>query len=410
LNNLIQQLKTLKLKDVWIQFLADLKQAITAPTADLRVTLMVVSILAIVVSILVLFGMIIYFYTTRGKRVLIVTKVQVRESDLLINRLLLLLFVLVLLFTVNYYTESRESCLNCHKKQYEYEALKQTPHKGIACIACHKQPGATGYLRHKVDFARMLFVFYVTRKENINPAVGVKGSVADGACLRCHMEVLRKKVKKDNLAMSHKEVTGQEFACTDCHSTVAHPGLTKPEKTYSMFGCQTCHDGKQASNECRLCHPKYSMGEQVARDLQLPKVELSRKFNCYGACHDEKKECLPCHGVTMPHPENWVGAHPEHVKYAAFTKKKVCWRCHYGANRYFSPGKDFCGRCHGIEFHGKDEEVYWSHQQFTPGNCEMLCHGVGFCSEYCHETRFPRSPLPEKVKNSYFGYPPGVDF
>lgn len=410
MNNLNEMLKTLKLKDVWIRFLADLRQSITNPTADLKVTLMVVLIVAIIISILVLLGLIVYLYVTRGKRVLIVTKVQVRETDILINRLLLILFFMVLLFTVNYYAERTQSCLNCHEKQYEYEALKRTPHKGIACVTCHKSPGATGYMRQKVDFARMLLIFYVTKKENKNPAVGVKGTVPDAACLRCHKEILKKNISKDNLTMSHKEVVGTELICTDCHSNIAHPGLTQPERTYSMFGCQTCHDGKSASNECSLCHPKYSMGEQVAKNIELPKVELPRRLNCYGACHNEKKECLPCHGVTMPHPENWVGSRPEHIKYAAFTKKKVCWRCHYDGNKYFSPGREFCGRCHGIEFHGKDEEVYWSHQQFTPGNCEMLCHGPGFCSEYCHGPKMPRSPLPEKVKNSYFGYPQGEVF
>lgn len=410
MNNLFEVFKNFSFKEIWLRFLADLRQAITAPTADPKVTLMVTLILMIIVTILVIIGIIIYTFTTSGRRVIFIAKVQLSEKDRLINNLLLVVFVLLLLFTSSYYAERQSSCLNCHKSSYQLAALKKTQHKNVRCLACHKEPGVSGYLRQKVDFVRMMFVFYTRRSKEVNPAVFARGGVFDGGCLRCHRQVLKETTSKNNLSMSHKEVVGTGFACVDCHNQVAHPGLTKPVKSYTMFACMNCHDGRRASKECRECHPKYSMGERVAKDVELPKTEIPTTLRCYGACHNEEKECLPCHGVTMPHPENWVGAKPAHVAYAAFTKKKLCWRCHYDGNKYFSPGREFCGRCHGIEFHGKDEEVYWSHQQFYAGNCEMLCHGPGFCSEYCHGPRVPKSPLPDKVKNSYFGYPPDIDF
>lgn len=354
--------------------------------------------------------MIIYLFFTRGKRVIIVTKIQVRETDILINRLILIVFILLLIFTANYYAERTASCLNCHRKQYEYSALQKTSHKGIACVACHKSPGISGYFRQKVDFMRMLVSFYTLRQKEKNPALKAVGGVNDASCLRCHRDVLRDYFVEDNLTMSHKELYGSDFSCIDCHNQVAHPNLSKPVKTYSMFMCQTCHNGREATKECKTCHPKYSMGERVAMNVELPKVELPSSLRCYGVCHNEKKECLPCHGVSMPHPPDWVGATPQHIKYAGFTKKKLCWRCHYDDNKYFSQGKKFCGRCHPIEFHGKDEEVYWGHQKFSPSNCEMLCHGPGFCSNYCHGYVVPKTPLPKRVEESEFGYPPGEVF
>lgn len=410
MNNFRDIFYQLRFSDIWTRFLADLKQAFTAPTSDPKVTLMVTLILLIIISIIVITGIIIYLFVTRGRRIIIVTKIQVRETDVLINRIIMLIFFLMLIFTMNYYAHRTQSCLNCHLKQYEMAALKKTPHKGIECIRCHKVPGVAGYIRQKIDFSRMVIVFYLNRDKEKNPAIKARGGVFEASCLGCHEDILKRKIKDENLEMSHKELIGSEFSCVDCHNQVAHPNITKPKKTYSMFGCQTCHDGKQASAECKTCHPKYALGERVAKNIELPKVELPAKLQCYGACHDEKKECLPCHGVTMPHPENWVGERPAHIAYAAFTKKKLCWRCHYDGNKYFQPGRKFCGRCHPIEYHGKDEEVYWSHQRFHPSNCELLCHGPGFCSQYCHGPVAPRSPLPKKVAESYFGYPPGEVF
>lgn len=410
MNNLLEILRNLKLEDLWFRFLADLRQAITAPTADPRVTLMVTFILLIFVSILVLIGLIIYTFTTGGRRAIIVTKVQVSEKDRLINNLLMLVFVLVLVFTANYYAERQSSCLGCHTRSTEYAALKKTAHKDVQCISCHKAAGATGYLRQKVDFLRMLFVFYSKGGKDNNPAMQAKGGSFDSACLRCHGDILKRNVRKENLVMSHKEKVGTEFSCADCHNQVAHPGISKPVKQYDMFDCSVCHKEVHASNRCGTCHPQYAMGVILAKDVELPKTELPEVLNCYGPCHDEKKECLPCHGVTMPHPEDWVGEVPQHARYAAFTRKKLCWRCHYDGDKYFSPGREFCGKCHPLEFHGPDEEVYWSHQRFYPGNCEMLCHGPGFCSTFCHEARTPRSPLPKRVEEAYFGYPPDVRF
>jgi ribosomal protein L31 len=411
LNKLQEAFKGLKWNEIWVRFVADLKQAITSPTADPVVTLMVSFMLLVLVSLLVVIGLIIYTFATRGRRTIIVARAQISETDILIGRIILIVFVLSLILTVNYYAERTQSCLGCHPKQLQLDSLSKTAHKGIDCIRCHRQRGVGGYLRQKVDFSRMLLVYYINKTENNNPAVKAQGYVGDSSCLSCHRKRIFEPVVKENIRMSHFEVIGSDFTCTDCHSQVAHPTTTKPERRYSMNNCLTCHDGVRVSKECSECHPKYEGGERVVKNIEISKISLPQELSCYGTCHDERKECLPCHGVTMPHPPEWAGgALPTHGRYAAFTKKKLCWRCHYEGNRYFSAGKSFCGKCHEIEFHGPDDEVYWGHQKFSPGNCEMLCHGPGFCTQKCHGPVAPKDPLPKKIEEAYFGYPPDAVF
>ncbi len=413
MNNLIEAFKSIKLEDIWIRFLADLKQAFTNPAADFKVTLMVTVIIMVLLTLVIILGIIVYLIATRGKRTIIVTKVKVSETDILINRIILVLFVLTAIVAANYYSERTASCLGCHPPQLEAAALSKTVHKGMRCIECHKLPGVTGYIRQKIDFGRMLAVYYTMRKKE-NPASGTQRFIGDASCLKCHREIRTRVFEIENRRTSHVGIVGSKFTCADCHSEVAHPGVSQPPRTYSMSKCLTCHDGVREKKECKICHPKYGSGERVVKVKDLPKVELSRELRCYNGCHEEETQCLPCHGVTMPHPEDWVIKSTNlnrHGREAAFTKKNVCWRCHYDGKNYFRPGNQFCGRCHEINFHGPDEQTYWSHQQFSPENCEMLCHPAGFCSRDCHGPVQPRDPLPERVQNSYWRLaPPGVDF
>lgn len=400
----------INLKEVFEKFLIDLRQAFTSPSSDPALTLMVTAILFILVTALVLFVVLIYLFFTRGRRVVLYAKTKITERDIWLSRLFFLLFLVVLAFTVNYYTERDVSCLNCHPEQLEKRALEQSAHAGLSCISCHRPPGFSGYIEQKIDFLRMLGVY--ARLEDKAAFLVETGSVGNSSCLKCHSSVLKEVVESGNLAVSHVEINEGNIACVDCHSQTAHPGITKPARQARMVDCARCHDGKQANNDCSTCHPLNDEGIEFTDIGELPKVSLSQSFDCYGECHNERMECLWCHVVTMPHPPGWA-SYPaiQHRRYAAFTGKKTCWRCHYPEEeeRYFQPNPEFCQKCHPIYFHGRDEDVFYAHQRFTAAECSGLCHSGDFCVS-CHEYRVPRDPLPERVRSAPFGFPEDVDF
>lgn len=385
-------------------FLLDLKQAFSAPSANPAVTLIVVLIVAILLTILILLGVSIYLFLTRGKRAAFWVKVTVTKRDIWVGRIFFLLFLIALLLSGTYYAQNDRNCLNCHKEGLEKKSLEKTSHKGLQCIACHMKPGITGYLQQKLDFLRWGFAYLA--RDKVPPSSELKGNVSDSSCLKCHREVIEKTILKYNLRVSHKEIYEGGFRCVDCHNQVAHPKVSVPEKSPSMDTCLLCHDGKKASYSCSECHTKdVGKGVRPAK-RELPKTEVAVTWNwCYGECHNEKKECLPCHGTTMPHPPGWAnGRLPIHPKEAAFEKKQLCWRCHYSDRKPFTKGDEFCGKCHPIEFHGKDEIVYWSHQQFSTSDCAGLCHSAETCTKLCHGEKKAKV-LPPPYKNYPFKIP-----
>lgn len=391
------------------RFLIDVRQVFTAPSSDPLLTIVVFSILLIFLIALILIFVSVYLFITRGRRVRFWARIEISRRDIWIGRIFFGLFLITLFVIGTYYTENQKNCMNCHPPELEKKALEKTAHKGITCIRCHKTPGVAGYFRQKIDFLRWVTVYFPERKV---PKPGrMDAFVADSACLSCHSDVIEKNTQKYNLIVRHKEIENSSYVCTDCHSEVAHGQLSKPIRKPEMDKCMKCHNGKLASRTCQTCHPE-DVGKGITEPIKkTPKVGINYgAYKCYGLCHNEKKECIYCHGVSMPHPRGWADRrpYPEHIKYAGFTGKKICWRCHYPEGKPLERNPGFCAKCHQIGFHGKDEDVFYSHQAFTAGQCG-ICHGRDFCNEICHGPQEPDQPLPPKVRNAPFGFPEGYD-
>jgi hypothetical protein len=107
-------------------------------------------------------------------------------------------------------------------------------------------------------------------------------------------------------------------------------------------------------------------------------------------CHVESRFCMDCHGMEMPHPEEFkTKTHPELVA----TQMEKCELCHTAADPFF------CDKCH----HGTasdwefNTEVAWGQQQHAeavrtngvPG-CLEVCHEISYCKA-CHDAV---SPIP----------------
>jgi hypothetical protein len=121
------------------------------------------------------------------------------------------------------------------------------------------------------------------------------------------------------------------------------------------------------------------------RLAHMPKVA---EVGYCSTCHVESRFCMDCHGMEMPHPEEFSTlTHPE----LAASKPDKCELCHTAADPCF------CDSCH----HGTasnwefNTEVAWGQQQHAeavrtngvPG-CLEVCHEISYCQE-CHTATNP---------------------
>ncbi|HET6498493.1 MAG TPA: hypothetical protein VFH17_05545, partial [Coriobacteriia bacterium] len=96
------------------------------------------------------------------------------------------------------------------------------------------------------------------------------------------------------------------------------------------------------------------------------------------SCHVEREFCDGCHGLQIPHPEEYLEIHPEDGR----ARPRVCEPCH--ASR---PGGDFCNECHHEVVIEPGQS--WALELHIPPVREagaeacFECHSPTFCAE-CH--------------------------
>jgi hypothetical protein len=167
-----------------------------------------------------------------------------------------------------------------------------------------------------------------------------------------------------------------------------------------MSTCLPCHDAKTASAACSTCHTEdpatVAFVAGAAREglgsgkYVFPAVRAANR-RC-GDCHDEARECDTCHGVRMPHSDDFIeGAH---ARSAAFTGKLKCWKCHdpqwcsSGCHGAFSP--DGTRSSHAGNWEQEHKRADWS------GGC--ICHSQrgkrkGSMCYLCHATDHSLLPI-----------------
>ena len=139
---------------------------------------------------------------------------------------------------------------------------------------------------------------------------------------------------------------------------MSNVALATRENALPVMGtCLSCHDGKQASSECKTCHltvPDGRIDTKLLGQMLEPagwyfddahgpgwledhRVAASLGDGYCANCHTQK-ECVDCHnGVTKPlkvHPNNWILQHP----IAARKNVPDCQSCHRS--------QTFCVDCH----------------------------------------------------------------
>ncbi|GAB4288862.1 MAG: hypothetical protein Kow0067_14630 [Coriobacteriia bacterium] len=212
----------------------------------------------------------------------------------------------------------------CHSSSEAVIAAAEIDH--ASCVSCHEQPGLWGAVDNLSSRTRMVV------REMQSDASDVRVTLHPSGCLRCHGAVLDTVTEgPTGVRMSHREPVSAGMSCTECHRTVGH---TERRSEATMSQCLPCHDAERASADCETCHVLDPLTEGIASEestktlgsgrVVYPTVPIDRR-EC-GGCHDEANECDTCHGLRMPHSEEFIEG--EHAQAAAFERKDLCYRCH----------------------------------------------------------------------------------
>jgi len=298
-----------------------------------------------------------------------------RVAGVLLSSGFLVALVAVALVGAYVSTSTHYYCAQtCHAGTVPVKSADKAGHAG--CASCHESPGIAGVPANIMSRARMLFEY----STGARPTGG--SAVADsGACLACHSEVESGvTTTAEGLRMSHAEVIEAALPCTSCHEGSGHVAKSA---AVSMSECLQCHDERVASAECTVCHAQSpsstvvvtgGSGNLSGTDYVYPAVRAAKQ-NC-GGCHDEKRECDPCHGIRMPHTRDFrEGAH---ARAAAFEAKFLCWKCH-------DPQWCSNGGCHGAVFYAETGDT--THGSDWKQEHKQAAWGAGCV---CHQGRSNR--------------------
>lgn len=183
--------------------------------------------------------------------------------------------------------------------------------------------------------------------------------IKNEACLSCHQDFEARTKDEDVKVFSHKLHLAQRLACQRCHQPIGHTGSPLPDEKV----CEECHG-------IEMPHPQdyvKAHGRQV--DEQGDQI-------C-ARCHNVYLHCQTCHGVQMPHPDAWTEKHGD----IAWPQMQICSTCHE---------KSFCLTCHPVEMpHPGDwTRTHGLAVQEKSSQVCTACHQPELCTS-CHGMPMP---------------------
>jgi nitrate/TMAO reductase-like tetraheme cytochrome c subunit len=297
-----------------------------------------------------------------------------KKKTILLTLGIMVMIVISVLFTAEYYTSRPQFCGSCHIMERYYNSWEKSKHgeKDVTCVDCHYAPGEKYTLKATFKGLGQLFAYlatYVEAKEVRTPA-----KVSDISCMTsdCHpkQKLQDKQVKfTEKISYVHKThfdktVEGQKLHCGICHTHV------RAEKHFEVpkVACYLCHFKEAKFNEgrskCSLCHeiPKKSLQKQ--KDEEKPderpithQTLEEAKVPCQ-SCHYElvqgtggikKEDCFDCHDYSsemLKKADDKKMMHTEHI--AAQNAK--CFDCHspilHREIEFLDPVRETCFTCH----------------------------------------------------------------
>ena len=280
-------------------------------------------------------------------------------------------------------------CTDCHRDTI-HNVAETDPHEDVACVKCHETGGPGARLTVNV-FTRLEHVVMARYNRRAAQSFG-KPSASDG-CLECHRDEIDTTYVDQELQVkvSHKEPLEAGAQCVDCHTL--HDGVVS-SVTVGMSPCLRCHDGKQVSADCDVCHigdPSQAIRTEAGPD-EMAKVQVDNP-RCDG-CHKDMTTCDACHGIRMPHSDVFTAY--GHARPGAIdiwdNNQQTCSKCHYTGHRSCQ-----ASGCHDMKFPSHPSPVWktlhgkttWSDSYNT-----CACHdwnpfdrnGVNYC-QICHPTK-----------------------
>ena len=227
------------------------------------------------------------------------------------------------------------SCGSCHATKAAYADWQVSSHASVRCERCHIDRGYLGGLGNS-------FALAWDMARSVVGTTGASVAVPDSACASCHSQAdLAKPAVVRGLRISHSGLAEGGYRCTDCHAGVAHKVPASPKSAPTMSVCARCHNNVKLSGKCTLCHTEAKSADVVRRiDPEWSKTHGPRWRQMHGMgdlstctmCH-KSQECQKCHGVPLPHDENFVVEHGA----IAQQSKQQCLSCH---------NQSFCDNCH----------------------------------------------------------------
>lgn len=291
-------------------------------------------------------------------------------------------------------TSKPSFCNSCHLMQTYYSTWEKSPHKETDCLECHSDPGVAGIMEVKVKGIEQLAITVTGQ------VVTPKAEVPDSRCLSCHKtfpDTLKKLAKINFPHDKHKE---KGLSCIECHAKFVHGTPEVPK----MSSCLKCHkeNSKAPVDQCNKCHknmedvkPKTHQAE--AWGVTHGKASLQINADC-AKCHDLKKQdnqCIKCHGIQMPHEQQWMAQHGQQVK--AQKLDDQCVKCHLQQKDKLPRLADSCQACHKVTMphpagwdkgHARQTknqvDCQYCHSPNNPAGKQVAYTSTKFCQD-CHQ-------------------------
>ncbi len=357
-------------------YLEALRRLVEEPTANLTATAIAFAIVVLILLIITLILLLIALRPAESERPTPVEHAAPAEwrprSRLDVKTWMVLWIVGIVLFSIALFasTSTDRYCADvCHSMVPAADRWESGPHSSVSCVDCHEAGAGTGLLTSAAS--RLQDV-----ADTILPgATAQHPRVPADACLHCHESVCDQTLTTDRgIRVAHRDFLAEGAPCETCHGNVGHPSEELEAVRGSiMSSCLRCHDDETASAECATCH----VGDPgMTPIVERKPVRVEMPSPTCGGCH-QQQTCDACHGIRMPHPDDFADPH-QHARPAAFAAgKDLCYGCHVESD---------CSSCHQrFETHGEDWALRHTKYTFADGNGYCLwCHKTPDFCRVCH--------------------------
>ena len=283
--------------------------------------------------------------------------------------------VVLLALTIGMTTATATSlgCGWCHRAQ----SGSASAHHGAQCQDCHLERGAWD-----LPGATVREFFVMVPAKVMGKSVNGPSVPSSVRCASCHTEIASGNITESNgLRIKHVTCAAPPATCSDCHSSVPHGSNVRWQRPYSMQTCMACHKERGASTACNACHVGTTTASrpttgvwQVTHGPQWKQLHGLGDLSSCSSCHSPDY-CAQCHGVQLPHPDDFGTTHGQTAKTVGVVR---CETCH--------SLQSFCNPCHqGIPMPHPTGflKVHSSVAQGVNDPRCQRCHVVSDC-ETCH--------------------------